>query len=203
MEKIKLFSQFKVSGVSDQEQKVNKELVQKGLEFGEVEVVVSNDAIDRHGESISVRGIDTNEVMKNPVLLWGHDYSSVPIGKIKKLWKRAGNLMARVAFDYDIDEFANKIYQKVLRGSINAVSIGGIVDKWSEDFTVIEKMEMVELSFVPVGAHRDALVTAKQLDESLLEFAKAMSGRTNLPQEPNEVNKGKEPTKQKQIIVTI
>lgn len=48
------------------------DLVEKALDYGEVEVLVSNSAIDRHGQSIKVEGIKTNEVMKNPVVLWGH-----------------------------------------------------------------------------------------------------------------------------------
>jgi HK97 family phage prohead protease len=144
------------------------DLVEKGLDYGEVEVLVSNSAIDRHGESIKVEGIKTNEVMKNPVVLWGHDYMSLPIGKIIKLWKTEGNLMARIKFDYDIYEFARTVYEMVKRGTVNAVSIGGLVKKWNADYTVVEEMEMLELSVVPVGAHPQALVMRRSLqDESV------------------------------------
>lgn len=137
--------------------------IQKSLEYGEIEVVVSNSGTDRHGESIRMEGIDTKQVLRNPVVLWAHQYSGLPIGKITKLWKSKGNLNARIKLDHDIYEFANTVYQMVLRGTINAVSIGGIVKEWNSDYTVVEKMEMIELSVVPVGAHPDALVTAKSL----------------------------------------
>lgn len=141
------------------------DLVEKGLDYGEVEVLVSNSAIDRHGESIKVEGIKTNEVMKNPVVLWGHDYASLPIGQILKIWKSGGNLMARIRFDYDIYEFARTVYEMVKRGTINAVSIGGMVKQWNADYTVVEEMEMLELSVVPVGAHPQALVMRRSLED--------------------------------------
>ena len=138
----------------------------KALQFGEVEIIISNSGVDRHGESITMEGIDTKQVMRNRVVLWGHQYGELPIGQILRIWRSKGNLMARVKLDYDIDDFADKIYKKIIRGSISAVSIGGIVKEWDqEDPTIISKLEMIEVSFVSVGAHPDALVTAKSLDK--------------------------------------
>jgi HK97 family phage prohead protease len=133
------------------------------LPDGQVEVIVSNSGTDRHGEKILVEGIDTKQVMRNPVVLWGHDYGSLPIGKILKIWKSGGNLKAKIEFAVDLYDFAKTAYEMVKAGFVNAVSIGGIVKQWNQDYTVIEKLEMVELSVVPVGAHPDALVTAKGL----------------------------------------
>lgn len=148
------------------------------LPYGEVEVVVSNSAVDRHGESITMTGIDIKRVMKNPVLLWSHQYSNLPIGQIVKLWRSGENLMARIRLDHDIYEFANTVYQMILRGTINAVSIGGIVKSFGQtkdgktDYSIIAELEMIELSVVPVGAHPDALVTSKAIDMDADEFQK-------------------------------
>lgn len=131
------------------------------LEYGEVEVVVSNSGIDRHGESIKVDGIDLAQIKRNPVVLWAHDYSSLPIGKITKIWKKDGNLMARFKLATSLYDFADTVYKMIKEGVINAVSIGGIVKQWNSDGVSIDKLEMVELSVVPVGAHRDALVSSK------------------------------------------
>lgn len=197
---ITLFGSIKVASIPRiEDQSLNKSLgdltVNKALDYGQVEVIVSNSAIDRHGESIKVEGIDIKQVKRNPVLLWGHDYTSLPIGRIVKIWKSKGNLMARLELDYDIDEFADKIYKKVLRGSVNAVSIGGIVKEYDkEDFTIIKKLEMIELSFVPVGAHQDALVTGKDLKQSFKELAEALEHR-----ESKETAK----KQSKKIILTI
>lgn len=98
--------------------------------------------------------------------------------------------MARVKFAISEYDFAETVYKLVQGGFLNAVSIGGIVKEWDADYTIIKKMEMVELSFVPVGAHPDALVTAKsiglsveqvrkQYDEFLLKSLKAKVGEVS------------------------
>lgn len=140
------------------------ETVEKALDYGEVEVVVSNSGVDRHGESIKVDGIDLSQIKKNPVVLWAHDYSSLPIGKITKIWKKDGDLMARFKLATNLYDFADTVYKMIQDGIINAVSIGGLVKQWGDDGMTIDKLEMVELSVVPVGAHRDALVTSKSFE---------------------------------------
>lgn len=134
----------------------------KNLAYGQVEVLVSNSAIDRQGESIEMSGIDVKQVQRNPVVLWAHDYASLPIGKIDKLWKSGGDLMARISFLTDINPFADTVYKLIMAGALSAVSIGGVVREYGvtngvSDRSKIAKMEMVELSVVPVGAHPDAL----------------------------------------------
>lgn len=155
--------------------------VNKGLNYGEIEVVVSNSGIDRHGEAIIMEGIDLTQIRRNPVVLWAHDYGGLPIGQIVKLWKSSGNLMARIRLDYDLYDFADTVYKMIIRGTINAVSIGGIVTAWNENYTVIEKLEMVELSVVPVGAHPDALVVARSIGKDVEEvkdqFEKFLTGK--------------------------
>lgn len=174
---------FDLSGVpEDLGEELSKsfedDIKQKGLAYGQIEVVVSNSAIDRHGESITMEGIDLKQMKKNPVVLWGHDYSGLPIGKATKLWKQDGNLMARIQFATDNYEFANTVYKLILDGVINAVSIGGIVREFGQgksgetDYSTIAKLEMVEVSVVPVGAHPDALVTAKSLGIDEAQFTK-------------------------------
>jgi len=163
-------------GASDEDKNLLKDIaekaaheVKKGLEYGDIEVVVSNSGIDRYGDSITMEGIDLTQIRRNPVVLWAHQYSGLPIGRIIKLWRSNGNLMARIHLDYDLYDFADTVYKMILRGTINAVSIGGLVlefglkEDGSTDWYKIEKLEMVELSVVPVGAHPDALVTGKSI----------------------------------------
>lgn len=135
------------------------------LAYGEVEVIMSNSNTDRYNESILVDGIDLSQIKRNPVVLWGHDYGGLPIGKIIKIWKQDGNLMARIKLSVEVYDFAKQVYDLILDGALNAVSIGGMVKQWSEDYRTIEELELYELSVVPVGAHPDALVTAKSIDK--------------------------------------
>jgi HK97 family phage prohead protease len=152
----------------------------KKLKDGEFETVVSNSNEDRYFEKILVEGIDLKQIKKNPVVLWGHDYRGLPIGKITKIWVDNGNLMARIQLSVEKYDFAKQVYDLILDGVINAVSLGGQVKKWSEDYSTIEQLELYEVSVVPVGAHRDALITersmgvdadkAKQLRKSFADF---------------------------------
>lgn len=135
------------------------------LKEGEVSFVVSTNALDSHGERINVDGINLTDFKKNPVVLWGHDGFNLPIAKATKVWKEGGKLMANAQF-YLKDAFANKVYQYIIDGYLNAVSIGGMVQEWSNDGITIDKLLMKEFSVVSVPANQEALVAAKSLDGS-------------------------------------
>lgn len=146
------------------------------LKEGEVEFIVSTNALDAHGERISVDGIDLKDYKKNPVVLWGHDGFNLPIAKATKVWKEGGKLMARAQF-YLKDEFAAKVYGYIVDGFLNAVSIGGMVQEWSDDGITINKMLMKEFSVVSVPANQEALVTAKSLTGNQQAELRALANR--------------------------
>lgn len=133
------------------------------LQEGEVEFTVSTNALDSHGERIDVDGIDLSDFKKNPVVLWGHDGFNLPIAKATKIWKEGNKLMSRAKF-YLKDEFARKVYDYIVDGYLNAVSIGGMVEEWGEDGMTISRMKMKEYSVVSVPANQEALVASKSLD---------------------------------------
>jgi HK97 family phage prohead protease len=133
------------------------------LQEGEVEFVVSTNALDSHGEIIDVNGIDLADFKKNPVVLWGHDGFNLPIAKATKIWKEGNKLMSRAKF-YLKDDFARKVYDYIVDGYLNAVSIGGVVEEWGTDGMTISKMKMKEYSVVSIPANREALVASKSLD---------------------------------------
>lgn len=133
------------------------------LSEGEVEFVVSTNAWDSHGERIDVEGIDIKDFKKNPVVLWGHDGFNLPIAKATKVWKEGGKLMARAKF-YLKDDFSRKVYEYIVDGYLNAVSIGGMVQEWGEDGLTIAKLLLKEFSVVSVPANQEALVANKSLD---------------------------------------
>lgn len=147
------------------------------LQPGQAEFIISNAASDRYGESIVMEGINTTKYMQNPVVLWGHDYTALPLGRTLSLRQEGGNLIALVQFDIDLSDFANTVYQQILRGTISAASIGGLVkaygltDQNTTDWDTIAEMEMVEWSVVPVPANPEALVLSKQfgMEETVLK----------------------------------
>jgi HK97 family phage prohead protease len=132
------------------------------LAEGEVEFIVSTGDIDSHGERINVDGIDFSDFKKNPVILWGHDGFNLPIAKATKIWKEGGKLMSRAKF-YLKDDFARKVYEYIMDGYLNAVSIGGMVEEWGSDGMTISKLKMKEYSVVSIPANQNALVAAKSL----------------------------------------
>lgn len=133
------------------------------LKEGEVEFVVATDAWDAHGERINVDGIDIKDFKKNPVVLWGHDGFNLPIAKATKIWKEGNKLMARAMFKLN-DDFPRKVYEYILEGYLNAVSIGGVVEEWGNDGLTIARLKMKEFSVVSVPANQEALVSSKSFD---------------------------------------
>lgn len=138
----------------------------KDLGEGVLEAVVTTSAEDRHGENILTDGIDTKRYMENPVVLYGHDYYGLPIGKTIKLTEQKNKMKARFQLATDILPFAKTVYDMVKAGYINAVSIGGIVKRWSDDYRTIEEMEMLEFSIVSIPANPEALVTGRSFQEA-------------------------------------
>lgn len=136
----------------------------KDLGEGVLEAIITTSIVDRHGEVIETEGIDTDSYMNNPVVLYGHNYSALPIGRTLKLTKTKNKIKAK--FELAINEypFAMDVYKMVKGGFLNAVSIGGVVREWSEDWTRILKMDMVEFSIVPVPANEEAIITGRSLE---------------------------------------
>lgn len=138
----------------------------KDLGEGVLEAVITTNSVDRQRENIVTTGIDTKAYMDNPVVLWGHDYEGLPIGKTIKLTEMKNKIKARFQLAVDIFPFAKTVYDMIVNGYINAVSIGGVVRQWSDDYMTIEEMEMVEFSVVPVPANAEALITSRSLEEA-------------------------------------
>lgn len=139
----------------------------KDLGDGILEAVVTTSELDRHGENIITTGISTeNYIEKNPVVLYGHDYFGLPIGKTIKLTEMKNKMKAKFQLAIEEFDFAKTVYELVKGGYLNAVSIGGIVKKWSEDYRTIEEMEMVEFSIVSIPANPSAMITSRSFLET-------------------------------------
>jgi len=135
-------------------------VIQKAKDLGEgiIEAVVASESEDRHGEILELKGLDTSKYMKNPVVLWAHDYSQPPIGKTLTLKKKDGKLIAKVKFAIDEDSFAHKIYKLYKGGYMKAFSIGFLPKEIDDNRYT--KAEMIEHSSVPIPANSEALALA-------------------------------------------
>jgi HK97 family phage prohead protease len=142
----------------------------KDLGDGVVEVIVSTNNLDRHGEILDIKGLDLSKY--NGIVLLNHDYGSLPIGKSVMLKKKTVDgvqqLISQTKFAVDQYDLAATVYKLVRDGFMSDVSIGFIAKDYevneNGDF-VWTKSEMIEYSHVTVGANADAKVTAKALEK--------------------------------------
>lgn len=156
---------------------------------------LSDDTVDRMGDTIAAEGWELDGYRANPVVLWAHDSYSPPIGKGLALRVSDGRLLGDVEFAAaDLYEFADLVYRLVKGGYINAGSVGFNPLEWSfardkeREFGIdFERQELLEFSVVPVPANAHALVEAraKGLDtRPLAEWAEKVldeGGRVIVP----------------------
>ena len=133
----------------------------KDLGSGMMEAIVSSEALDRHGEIISMKGLDVKEYMKNPVVVDGHNYDLPSVGRTHKLTKTSdGKLIAKFEWAKDISERAKLLYNLYKDKFQFAFSIGFIPEE--VDGNTYTKSTMIEFSPVLIPANPEALLLAKK-----------------------------------------
>jgi len=107
--------------------------------------------------------VDLERLATMGCVLYNHDRNFV-LGKVSKVWIE--NNRGEAEIEFDTDEDAEKIYQKVKSGTLKGVSVGYRVDVWEEvisnkqssdgRFTgpcsIAKKWWPYEISIVPVPA---------------------------------------------------
>jgi phage head maturation protease len=141
---------------------------------GIYDIVISTETPDRDGDIIEVAGWQEENYLKNPVVLFGHDYRSVPVGKTLELRKQQGKYIARFQF-----REAGGPNDPVLpiraawdQGMLNAASVGFKPLEWEpitdnidpDDHWALmfaprryKKQELLEWSIVSIPANQEAL----------------------------------------------
>src|ERR1035437_6614258 len=143
---------------------------------GTFKVVVSTADADRQGESVMQDGWDLTFFKSNPVVMWAHDYSTLPIGLCTKIDVVNGQLVAEGKFaDHAFAQECRKLYDA---GILQATSVGFIPKAFEQDehgnndWNVITQAELLEFSFVSIPANPYALtlnqVRTLKLDTALL-----------------------------------
>lgn len=124
-----------------------------------VEFVASDETVDRYGEVIVQDGWDLNNMMKNPQLLFGHDYSALPVGRVVEIGIEDAKLVALVEIGTEEDNpLCPYIWSCIKKGYLRAVSVGLIPKEWDGEY--ITRAELLEISIVTVPANPNALVRA-------------------------------------------
>lgn len=149
---------------------------------------ISTPSVDRQSDTVSADGWDFTNYMKNPVVLWAHNYSMLPIAAANKVWKYGTSIKSSVDFVPAempvIGPFADAVFQMYKGGFLNATSVGFLPTEWDWskdearpygiDFT---EQELLEFSAVPVPANPEALLSAKSAGIDIgpiREWAKAV-----------------------------
>ena len=145
----------------------------KELEDRQAVFTISTEDVDRDGDIIKADGIDTSDYLKNPVVLFAHDSTSLPIGVSLKLYRSNKQTKAVVLFfDDTIDKTgtSDTIFRFVKAGGIKGASIGfrpikaRFPDQKELDTlgmgpygVMYEKTSLLEWSVVSVPANQNAL----------------------------------------------
>lgn len=126
-------------------------------------VIVASTPNPVEGEALTAW--DFSRFVKNPVIFWGHDEDSIPIGKASEIaFDSKIGLTMRVTFARkEANPLAEQVYQSVIDDTVRAVSVGYDPPKDGKPAVLIET------SFVGVGADEDAGTAT--LNEAALEVA--------------------------------
>jgi len=122
------------------------------------DVIATTDDVDRDGEIIKTDGWETENWFKNPVVLIDHSYRVESIAwKGFKFYKDDEGRM-RLKWVFAPNE-AWKLAKELYNGwFLKAVSVWFIVKQRNqEDWKIIERAELLEISFVAVPANPEAI----------------------------------------------
>ncbi len=143
----------------------------KKLDDATYEAIITTGAVDRDGQIVKPEGIDITNYMRNPVVMYAHDYSALPVAKTLRIRPEGDTLVAQFQFmPKGIYELADAVHGAWDSGFLNATSIGFIpkhaVDADGAEIEdasyhaaqiTLDQTELLEFSIVPVPANQEAL----------------------------------------------
>lgn len=167
----------------------SSEIRKRNEETRTLTFVASDGARDAAGTVLNQEGWSLKRYEKNPIIGYQHEVyggwdGSDPdniIGKAR-VYVEDGQLLADITFETkDINEKAEKIYKKLLFGSLNAVSVGFLpIGKghWGEGDEAIDGsnptyyyagQELLEISVVNIPSNPNAVRRAMEYEQNELK----------------------------------
>jgi HK97 family phage prohead protease len=151
--------------------KVRKQLTAKVTKQGtgdngrtQATFTASTASLDRDGDRINPSGWKLDAYKANPVVLWGHDHSSHPVGRAVEVAAIGDSLRVVIEFPPEnVSPEGYRVGQLVEAGFLSAVSVGFLPLDYApngqggHDF---ESVELLEISIVTVPANPEALIAA-------------------------------------------
>jgi HK97 family phage prohead protease len=147
-------------------------IVKAAAEDEPIRIVASNEDVDRYGDIVRSAFWELTNFQKNPVLLYGHNNRSFPVGKVTAIGIEGTQLVATLGFMPEDVSPESVMVERMLRtGFLNASSVGftptktpkRILDEnneWTGGYEFVGQ-ELMELSIVPVPALASALVVSR------------------------------------------
>lgn len=127
---------------------------------------VSDSSVDRDGEIVSQKDWQMKNYLANPVLLFGHDPSKPEyvIGQCVKMeYSPAEDChFGTYKLDAGFNDTAKLIWNQLVSGTLRTVSLGFINHDYQvkDGVPVLEEVEPLETSIVPIPANAGALAKA-------------------------------------------
>lgn len=145
-----------------------------GKADGPWDVLISTDRLDRDRDTINQMGWRVDDYMRNPVVMWSHDYhgltpaGGVPIGSTSALAVDAQGLIATFNFRQPANEhdFVNVIRSAWDQGVLRAASVGFAPVEQSENERggyAFRAQDLLEWSLCAIPSNADALRRSYEL----------------------------------------
>ena len=149
---------------------------------------ITTDAVDRERDILSPAGWKLDNFLKNPTVLWAHDYRQPPIARAREIIATEHGLSSLAEFPpKGTYAFADTVYDLLKGGFLNATSVGfaPLKHAYNEERRGVDylEQELLEFSVVPVPANPEALVEARATGidlQPMKQWAKAVLD-LNLP----------------------
>lgn len=142
--------------------------------------MVSVESVDREGDVILAKGMDTTNFSKNPVVTWAHNYGELPVGMagatskgVGWVKKVAGGIRAKTIYALD-NPMGETCWKMVQGGFLRGKSIGFLASnvrsptkeemskhpEWKGCTAVIDQAMLLEYAVCTIPVNQDALVEA-------------------------------------------
>jgi HK97 family phage prohead protease/HK97 family phage major capsid protein len=161
---------------------------------GTVEFVMSDESVDAVGDVINANGWLLDRMKTNPVALYGHSQSNLPIGRWEKVRVEGKKLLGRLRLaEEGTSDYIDAIRRLLKQKMINAVSVGfrpvkaePLDEKDPYGGTRYLKQTLLECSLVAVPANPNA-VALRMLDQFAPEIRSLLISASGTPQQARAI----------------
>jgi uncharacterized protein len=141
-------------------------------------ICISTSAEDRDGDVLEPAGCDLTNYRRNPVVLFGHDYSSLPVGSCTSVDVRPEGIVASWRW-LENDPMADRVRNAFDQGVLRAASVGfrpGVSQRRANGGLLYKTWSLLEWSLVPIPSNPGAVRLAKSLigvssDDAILRIS--------------------------------